>query len=133
MSSVGVDIERERARVKREAANDFAIQGFSMIRVMWSMSAACVDIGSRASSSRPSSRWRPKSRAGCFQSEALLVFDRQSAAAGAEALLGAGPSSGLIGRVLGKRLRERQAEAAADRASRKNSPRVEAVARTERR
>lgn len=29
-SSAAVDIERERARVKREAANDFAIQGFSM-------------------------------------------------------------------------------------------------------
>lgn len=29
-SSAAVDIEHERARVKREAANDFAIQGFSM-------------------------------------------------------------------------------------------------------
>ena len=112
-SNAALDIERERARVKREAANDFAIQGFSM----------------EPSNVIYECRMRRYRLAGAPVSTELAVAAKvegyvasiggvagsmgKGIAAGAEALLGAGLSSGLIGGVLGKRLRERQAAAAA--------------------
>lgn len=85
-SSAAVDIEHERARVKREAANDFAIQGFTM----------------EPSDVIYECRMRRYRIAGAPVPTELAV------AAKVEGL-----SSGLIGGVLGKRLRERQAAAAA--------------------
>lgn len=84
-SSAAVDIERERARVKREAANDFAIQGFSM----------------EPSDVIYECRMRRYRLAGAPVPTELAV------AAKVEGYVAS------IGGVLGKRLRERQAAAAA--------------------
>lgn len=62
-SSAAGDIEHERARVKREAANDFAIQGFSMEPSDVVYECRMRHIGSRASRRLPSLQWRQRSRA----------------------------------------------------------------------
>lgn len=112
-SSAEVDIERERARVKREAANDFAIQGFSM-------EPSDVVYECRMRRYRLTGAPMPTELAVAAKVEGYMFSIGgvagsmgKGVAAGAEALLGAGLSSGLIGGVLGKRLRERQAAAAA--------------------
>lgn len=112
-SSAAVDIERERARVKREAANDFAIQGFSM-------EPSDVVYECRMCRYRLTGAPVPTELAVAAKVEGYMFSIGgvagsmgKGVAAGAEALLGAGLSSGLIGGVLGKRLRERQAAAAA--------------------
>lgn len=108
-SSAAVDIERERARVKREAANDFAIQGFSM-------EPSDVIYECRMRRYRLADVPVPTELAVAAKVEGYVASIGgvagsmgKGVAAGAEALLGAGLSSGLIGGVLGKRLRERQA------------------------
>lgn len=112
-SSAAVDIERERTRVKREAANDFAIQGFSM-------EPSNVIYECRMRRYRLTGAPVPTELAVAAKVEGYMFSIGgvagslgKGVAAGAEALLGAGLSSGLIGGVLGKRLRERQAAAAA--------------------
>ena len=112
-SSAAVDIERERARVKREAANDFAIQGFTM-------EPSDVVYECRLRRYRLAGAPVPTELAAAAKVEGYVASIGGVAgsmgkgiATGAEALLGAGLSSGLIGGVLGKRLRERQATAAA--------------------
>lgn len=112
-SSAAVDIEHERARVKREAANDFAIQGFSM-----EPSDVIYECGMRryqlAGAPVPTELAVAAKVEGYVASIGGIAGSMgKGIAAGAEALLGAGLSSGLIGGVLGKRLRERQAAAAA--------------------
>ena len=113
-SSAAVDTEHERARVKREAANDFAIQGFSM-------EPSDVIYECRMRRYRIAGASVPTELAVAAKVEGYVASIGGVAgsmgkgiAAGAEALLGAGLSSGLIGGVLGKRLRERQAAAAAE-------------------
>lgn len=108
-SNTALDIERERARVKREAANDFAIQGFSM-------EPSNVIYECRMRRYRLAGAPVPTELAVAAKVEGYVASIGGVAgsmgkgiAAGAEALLGAGLSSGLIGGVLGKRLRERQA------------------------
>lgn len=132
-SSAEVDIERERARVKREAANDFAIQGFSM-------EPSDVVYECRMRRYRLTGAPVPTELAVAAKVEGYMFSIGgvagsmgKGVAAGAEALLGAGLSSGLIGGVLGKRFASARRRQRRDRASRKNSPRVEAVARTEHR
>lgn len=112
-SSAAVDIERERVRVKREAANDFAIQGFSM-------EPSDVVYECRMRRYRLVGAPVPTELAVAAKVEGYVcsvggAMDSvgKGVAAGAEALLSAGLSSGLIGGVLGKRLRERQAAAQA--------------------
>lgn len=112
-SSAAGDIEHERARVKREAANDFAIQGFSM-------EPSDVVYECRMRRYRLAGVPAPTELAVAAKVEGYVVSIGgvagsvgKGVAAGAEALLGAGLSSGLIGGVLGKRLRERQTAAAA--------------------
>ena len=112
-SSAAVDIEHERARVKREAANDFAIQGFTM-----EPSDVIYECGMRryqlAGAPVPTELAVAAKVEGYVASIGGIAGSMgKGIAAGAEALLGAGLSSGLIGGVLGKRLRERQAAAAA--------------------
>ena len=84
-SSAEVDIERERARVKREAANDFAIQGFSM-------EPSDVVYECRMRRYRLTGAPVPTELAVAAKVEGYMFS---------------------IGGVLGKRLRERQAAAAA--------------------
>lgn len=84
-SSAEVDIERERARVKREAANDFAIQGFSM-------EPSDVVYECRMRRYRLTGAPVPTELAVAAKVEGYMLS---------------------IGGVLGKRLRERQAAAAA--------------------
>lgn len=122
-SSAAGDIEHERARVKREAANDFAIQGFSM-------EPSDVVYECRMRRYRLAGVPAPTELAVAAKVEGYVVSIGgvagsvgKGVAAGAEALLGAGLSSGLIGGVLGKRLRERQAAAAAgQRAAKDQAP-----------
>lgn len=121
-SSAEVDIERERARVKREAANDFAIQGFSM-------EPSDVVYECRMRRYRLTGAPVPTELAVAAKVEGYMFSIGgvagsmgKGVAAGAEALLGAGLSSGLIGGVLGKRLRERQAAAAAGRGVAQEQP-----------